>query len=247
MAKNWHLWLASAAALACSVASATEPPLKLMVVHRPPYLIVEPHGGFSGIVIAPVVLAMKKAGIDYEMVQIPALRQLDELKNGKDRACSVGWYKTPEREQFASFSAPISKDAPWVGVTRANFTVESHATVDSLLSDPQVSVLVKVGYVHGDFLDRKIASMQSRRVPTTGDMPQLMQMLALGRADITFMPLEEVQYYIQTGLVKATEVHVVHFSEMPAGYTRYLMCSKAVSPQLINDFNAALPKTTVIK
>ncbi len=244
---NWHLLVASVAALACSVSSAGETPLKLMVVHRPPYLVVEAHGGFSGIAIAPVVLAMKKAGIDYEMVQIPALRQLDALKNGKDRVCSVGWYKTPEREQFASFSAPISKDAPWVGVTRANFAVAPHATVDSLLSNSNVSVLVKAGYVHGDFLDKKIASMQSKRVSTTGDMPQLMQMLALGRADITFMPLEEVQYYIQTGLVKGAEVNVVHFSEMPAGYTRYLMCSKAVNPQVINDFNAALPKTTVIK
>src|SRR5471032_1804070 len=72
--------------------------LKLQIVQRPPYLIVEANGDVSGIAVQPTVAAFKKAGIAVEWQAVPALRQLQRLKDNREKVCSVGWYKTRERE-----------------------------------------------------------------------------------------------------------------------------------------------------
>ncbi len=221
--------------------SAIAQPLKLFVVQFPPFMLIDASGGFSGTALVPVALAMRRAGIPYEFVQAPFLQQLTEIKAGKNQVCAVGWYKTPEREKFALFSAPVSKDASRVGVAHAKFQVAPNATVNSVLANPNASVLMKKGFVYGAFWDDKFASMKSKRVLVTDDTSQLLLLLALGRADITFMPLEEIQYYLSTGLVKSDEINIVKFPDVPDGYARHLICSKAVDPKLIKAFDDALP------
>jgi len=66
------------------------------------------------------------------------------------------------------------------------------------------------------------------------------RMIAAGRAQLTFAPLEEIQYYLNAHLISATNTKIIAFKEIPAGYQRYLMCSKQVEDAVITQFNAAL-------
>jgi polar amino acid transport system substrate-binding protein len=218
------------------------PVLKLQIVQRPPYLMVTHAGAVSGIAVEPTVAAFKSAGIPVEWEEVPALRQLLRLKLNEERVCSVGWYKTREREQFAKFTNAVSQDSPWAGVANIKFETPKDATVSAILANPRTTVLLKSGYVYGEFLDQQIAAMKARRESTSDDMPLVFKMVAYGRAQITFAPREEIQYYLDTRQVSATDIRIITFSEMPIGYKRYLMCSRLVEDDLIRRFNAALPR-----
>lgn len=226
--------------LAClSGAAAAAPPIELQIVHRPPYLVVQPDG-MDGISVRPAAAAFKRAGIEVIWKEVPALRQLQRLKSNQERLCSVGWYKTREREQFAKFTSAVSQDTPWAGFANLQARPAGKLTVHSLLADSELTVLMKAGFVYGDYLDREIAGMRAQRKETHADMPQVLKMIEVGRAQITFAPIEEIQYYLKNFALHSGESQIITFSEMPAGYKRHLMCSKLVEDEVIAKFNAAL-------
>jgi uncharacterized protein (TIGR02285 family) len=224
------------------IAAAFEP-LELQIVQRPPYLMVGPNGTVSGIAVRPTVEAFRKAGIPVYWKEVPAVRQTVRLKSNQERVCSVGWYKTPERQQFAKFSQPVSVDSQWGALAGPQLTVPRDITVRALLADPRVTVLLKAGFVYGDYLDHEIAIMRAQRQETHADMPQVLRMIEVGRAQITFAPIEEIQYYLGHYSNSETESKIVTFRGMPQGYARHLMCSKRVEDDLIARFNAALPSS----
>ena len=217
-------------------------PLELQIVHRPPYLIVQPDGQLGGIAAKPALAAFKDAGIAVTWREVPALRQLHRLKENQERICSVGWYKTWEREQFAKFTDPVSQDGPYVAFANDGLRMPAKPTVHAVLADARTTVLIKSGFVYGDFLDREIAQMKAQRKETRADMPQLLTMVELGRAQITFAPIEELDYYYANRTAATRGGRIVRFDEMPSGYKRHLMCSKRVEDAVIARFNAALAK-----
>lgn len=222
------------------LAGAMAAPLELQIVQRPPYLMVGPDQSMDGIAIRPTAAAFKKAGIDVIWREVPALRQLQRLKSNQERVCSVGWYKTAERQKFAKFTNPVSQDSPWAAFANGGFAPTAGANVRGLLASSSVSVLIKTGFVYGDFLDRELAAMKAQRIDTMADMPQVLLMIEAGRAQLTFAPIEEIQYYLSKHSSGADATSIITFDEMPAGYHRHLMCSKLVEDELIARFNAAL-------
>ena len=234
--------LALAATAALFQVPAAAAALKLQIVERPPYLMVNADGGFSGIAVEPTVEAFKRAGIEVELEQVPALRQLRRLQLNTEKVCSVGWYKTKEREKFAKFSNPVSQDSPWGAFVNIHYNVPGDSTVKGILSDTHTTVLLKSGYVYGDYLDEQMATMKAQRQETSADMPALFKMVATGRAQIAFAPVEEIQYYLDSRWLHTSDIKIVTFKEMPMGYKRYLMCSKLVDDEVISRFNAALPR-----
>jgi uncharacterized protein (TIGR02285 family) len=232
--------LAALAVLSALPPSNAAPALILQVVQRAPYLMVGPGKQMSGISVAPTAAAFRRAGIDVAWEEVPALRQLQRLQANQENLCSVGWYKTPERERYAKFSDPVSQDSPWAAFASRSYTPPPNATVRAIFSDPNTKILLKQGFVYGDYLDQAIAAMTAQRMDTNGDMHQLFKMIAAGRADISFAPLEEIRYHLEHGSISGGSIRIIEFPEMPAGYPRRLMCSKRVDDGLLRKFNAAL-------
>lgn len=236
----WYLLMA--ALWAVSELASAAPDLVLQIVERPPYLMAGADGSVRGIAVDPTVEAFNRAGISVVWEKVPALRQLIRIQRNDEKVCSVGWYKTPERERFAKYSDPVSQDSPWAAFANPQFELSADASIQSILSNPRTTVLLKSGYVYGAYLDQLIADMKAKRQTTSGDMPQLFKMIAAGRAQISFAPLEEIQYYLDSHWVNSSEIKVIKFKEMPMGYKRYLMCSKLVDNEFIERFNLALSK-----
>ncbi|MES2346935.1 MAG: hypothetical protein V4641_05120, partial [Pseudomonadota bacterium] len=90
--------------------------------------------------------------------------------------------------------------------------------------------------------DKKFSTMKAARMASAGDMPQLFNMIAAGRADVLFAPKEEAEYYLALGILRTEQLRVVTFKEMPQGYYRHLMCSQQVEDSEIARFNAALAR-----
>lgn len=215
-------------------------PLVLFYVQRPPFMGSGAGAGPAGSLIAPVEAAFAKAGIPAVWREASTLRQLTIIRNDTMRACSIGRYKTPDREAFARFSIPFYQDQPWVGVANVRLKIGERARAADLMADPNLTVLLKDDIKFGPYADDLIAHMKARRVGAMSDFGQIIRMIEAGRADFSLISGEEELYYRKQLGYTDKDFKVIHFTDMPAGEKRYLMCSKSVRDAEMEKINAGL-------
>ncbi len=217
-------------------------PVVLYYVQRPPFMGRDAKDNLAGVLIPPVAAAFAKAGIPVVWSEASPLRQVTIIQSNAVRACSIGRYKTPERAAFAKFSVPYYQDSSWVGLTNVAFNAADHVRAADLMADPHVTVLIKDDIKFGPYVDNLIAHMKARRVGSASDYDQLIRMIQARRADFTLISGEEETYYRDKLGLTDKDFKIIHFSDMPAGEKRYLMCSKLVEDAEMERINAGLLK-----
>ena len=232
-------------ASAFSQSATAAEPITLQYNERPPYMRTYSNNVVAGLSATPAAQAFEKAGIPFVWSKVPATRQLSALKNNQVKVCSVGLYKTAEREAFGKFTSSISQDSPMVALALASFKPPKSLTLDELFSDASLNILLKQSFLYGPPLDDKLASGQARKQYTINELDGIVKMIELGRAHITFMPREEADYYFSAGLFDFSKFNVITFPEIPRGPRRYILCSKLVEDEVIEKLNTAL--STIVK
>ncbi len=217
-------------------------PIMLYYNDRPPYMSMDALGRVTGISATPAIAAFTKAGIAFELHESSPERQLRTLKRNDTRACNIGWFKNPERETFAKFSRALSQDSAMVAVGNADFTTPVGVSVEALLANPDLRVLVKDSVSYGPTLQALFATMNATKVRTAAEYPQLLRMIQGRRADIVFMPLEQAIAYTRASAraQTPTEFSIIQFVKPVPGEARYIMCSMLVEDSTIAKINAAL-------
>jgi polar amino acid transport system substrate-binding protein len=206
---------------------------------RPPYL-VESGGSVSGLTGAPVDAAFKKAGIPFKWESAPSNRQMTMIKESQTPVCAAGWFKNPEREAFGRFTAPIYQDKPTVILTRGGGPATAHHTVESLLADAKMTVLVKSGYSYGRFIDDKLPKAAAKKSSTTQENIGMATMIAENRADFMFLAAEEGSELLKAPELTDKGLVLADLTDMPPGNQRYLLCSRSVTPETIEALNRAI-------
>lgn len=206
---------------------------------RPPFMVNLGDGRVGGLTAEPAQVAFDKAGVPFRWLLTPAKRQLMLIEGGTGLDCGVGWYKTPEREKFGKFSAPLYRDKPTVGIARADFQPPG-ATLASLVADPATRVVMKVGLTYGQDVADAMARAKARVLTVTTEQTSLARMVASGRADFMFSSQEEAEI-LRTDVEQGTEkLKVLTFPDLHEGATRHILCSKKVSDETLEKLNAAL-------
>lgn len=88
---------------------------EVIVLHyheRPPYMETTATG-VGGLTATPAGMAFETAGIPFRWELTPSNRQLKVVQDNLGHDCLLGWFKNPERETFAHFTAPIYQDELW--------------------------------------------------------------------------------------------------------------------------------------
>jgi polar amino acid transport system substrate-binding protein len=228
-------WLATYAAQAQDQA-----PIVLQFNEHPPFMKQEADGSVTGTVATPAARAFKRAGIPFVWQHIAVKRQLAVLQENATPVCSVGWYKTAERERFAKYTKAISQDSPTIGLANASFKAPDNGKLADLLADPELNVLIKDSIIYGPYLDAQLANMKAKRIVSFEEFGPLIKLVHIGRAQLTFIPIEEANYYIERMGYSRTDFNIIHFSDMPAGEKRYIMCDMKVDDAVIEKLNAEL-------
>ncbi len=198
-------------------------------------------GKVYGLVANPISLALTETGMDYVWVETPAKRQLDIIRENKFKVCAAGWFKTPEREQYAKFTLPVYQDKPFVALTRAsNGLLKTEDSIDRVFNEDRLRLLVKSGYSYGTYLDAKIEMLSPRQVITTAENEAILKMILAHRADYCFMTEEEAHDLLVYSSLNRLAFKVVHFKDIPENNQRYLICSKKVTDEDIHKINGAL-------
>jgi polar amino acid transport system substrate-binding protein len=222
---------------------AVAQPLETLYFERPPYYATV-NGQPDGFLLNVARDILTLADVPHAFQEMPPGRILETLKSNRGPACSIGWFRTPERERYAVFSLPIHQDEPLRAVFLKSGAVPplEITTLAQLVEHPDLSMGVNQSYVFGYPVDTLVARMRIPPVSTTSSQAQLMRMLGARRFD--FMLVNPVEIETLAGLagIPMEELHVLPLSDLPKGNLRYLMFSKATSPEVIERINAAIGK-----
>jgi len=227
------------AALTLSQACLAGGPVLLYYYERPPYMVAHQDGNATGITADVAAKALRRAGIAFTWSLMPAKRQLATIGHNTGRDCGVGWFRNPQREAFGQFSHPIYRDRPPVAIVHGGF--EPHTNnLAQLLKQPGVQVLVKDGLTYGGYINDLLQNTKAKVTSITVEQPQMVRMIAAGRADMMFAPREEADFLVTAQESGQESVHVLAFADVPAGDARYLYCSKQVDSATMAKINAAI-------
>ena len=217
-------------------------PIQLYYFERIPYAAKDNQGEVSGLCATSAANAFKKAGIPFQWKMMPFKRQLVTIKHNKKKACGIGWFKNPEREEFARFTDAIYQDKPAIIIgKKGNYALKKHRDLKSLFEDKQVKLLVKDGFSYGVYVDELINKYDPKIVSVvTSTNVQMLQMILSGRADYFFISEEEAEHIILDAGYERSQFQLQHIDDMPAGNHRYIACSQQVSPETIDLLNRAL-------
>jgi polar amino acid transport system substrate-binding protein len=233
------IWLA-ANAIQAQVQTQEHALIVLQFNERPPFMKQLADGSVAGTAATPAARAFKKAGIPFVWQYTSVKRQLAVLQENAAPVCSVGWYKTAERERFAKFTKAISQDSPTIGLANANFKAQDNGKLADLLANRELDVLIKDSIIYGPYLDAQLTTMKAKRITSYEEFGSLIKLVRFGRAQLTFVPIEEANYYIESMGYSRTDFNIIHFSDMPSGEKRYIMCDMKVEDAVIEKLNAEL-------
>jgi len=209
---------------------------------RVPYIKTTPDG-VEGLTGTPVSLAFKKAGIPFIWKKTPSKRQIKVLKDNSGCDCLVGWFKNPDREKFAKYTHHIYQDKPQIALARAdNGKLQNGISVDSVLSNPGLKLLVKDGYSYGSYLDARISRQKPVIDRSTTENVNMLKKIHFRRGDYFFISPEEADGLIESSGLPKEDFKYIMFSDMPEGEKRYILCSQKVEDEVIEKLNTAISK-----
>jgi uncharacterized protein (TIGR02285 family) len=207
---------------------------------RVPYVLSNKNT-ISGFTASPVTQALKKSKLNYHLLQIPTKRQLAMIQSNTSAICGIGWFKKAEREKFAKFTNPLYQDQASIFITRARdsrFSLIYNS--DALLKKKNLKLLIKEDFSYGKYIDDKLTKYQPTTVKTLTNNMNMLNMIKTMRADYMFMSYEEAYNLFESDQSIKDKLTIRYLTDIPKGNKRYLMCSKKVSDEFINKFNAGL-------
>ena len=237
----WLIGLAGGLLSPVGLCAQTEAPVTLHYSERPPYQYTAADGRPAGLLIRLTAKVFDKAAIAVQWRSQPYNRSLMIIQANTGDDCSVGWFRTAEREAFAQFTLPIYRDRPQVALVRADFPVVAGLSAAELLADPAARLLLKQSFVYGPYLDALIAKRPADSIQRVSvEVPTMLMMVRARRADVLILSVEEVEFYALQPDFPMQDFQVISFDDVPQGELRYLMCSQQVSPRLIKRINQAI-------
>lgn len=226
--------------------TAQSAPLMLTYIDKPPYYYTD-NGQPQGFLLLRVRAMLDRAGIAYSLQEQPPKRILQLMQANQEATCSIGWFKTAERTQFAQFSLPIHRDAPMLAIASALHAqqIRSAGTVTQTLARPSLKVGIVDGYAYGDYLDNQFQQLPANRIERTPALV-LNNLLKItrDRIDLTFVDREEWQYLKSRPELTGLPLEAIELSDLPPGKERFLMCSQLVPTAVLNDINQAIRQFT---
>jgi len=215
--------------------------LRVYYLEFPPYYYTNADKEPDGFLLKLADRIFHEAEVRPIWAPMPAKRILQEL-HSLTPVASVGWFKTPEREEFARFSLPIYQNKPmailYLSRLESRFSGKEHLA--DVLKDKTLELGMLEGYSLGAIVDDSIRQEKPRTRKVVGEYPQLVGMLGMGRFDYIFIAPEEADR-----LVRESELDPGYFRSrellgIPAGNLRYLMFSRGVPESVRARVNQAI-------
>ena len=217
-------------------------PVTLLVFHRPPYYILKDGKPAGGFLLTAALLVFEKAGIPVTVREMPPGRIIATLTDNKIQACGVGWFNTPQREAFARVSLPLYQDQPLavaVGSSARGIPTEPPPTLGDLLRTEKTWGL-REGFSYGKEADQAFLQYPANRVKRFSDTHHMVTLLAQGRLDALLIDPEELSWIVASQPDLGPKIRLVPLAGVPPGADRHILCSQAISPEVMARLDTAI-------
>lgn len=228
-------------------AATTEETISVAWRIKPPHQYLE-NGIEKGILLERTKKIFAQANIPAHFIEEPAKRIWSNFATGKKNYCSFGWYKTSDREPIVQFSIPFHTDPPHTLIVSpaAIAQVSAHKNINTLLADSHLTLGIVDAVSYGAELDALIKNSKNK-IERSTTLPMIMaRMVSANRASFMFIDREDWEYLKETeeSLRQTTQLDLMG---MPAGLSRYIVCSKDVSADKMQRINIAIQKFANVK
>jgi polar amino acid transport system substrate-binding protein len=227
--------------LFCAARSGNAESLDVFYFEYPPYYHQLENQEASGIIVDLARRIFAAAQVEPAFSFVPAKRILHELQGGRP-AASLGWFKTPEREQFALFSLPIYVNRPvevfFLREDESRF--RPYSTLEGMLQSGQFVFGRVQGFSEGPHLDTMLEKYRNKTVQVATDSVRLLKMIEARRCDFMLVAPEEADVLLEAAQVPKEKFMLRAMSDIPQGNLRYIMYSKAVPQALIRSIDEAI-------
>jgi uncharacterized protein (TIGR02285 family) len=239
----YHLPSAGAAPQAETAA----PALTVAWRNKPPLHYME-NGEEKGILLLRARQVFATAGLTTHFVEEPAKRIWNNFTIGTRNYCSFGWYRIPEREPLVQFSTVFHSDPPHTLLVspEAVAQVQAHKTLESLLSDPTLTLGVVDGVSYGPELDALIKRSHNMIARSTVAPMVMARMVAGHRASFMLIDRDDWEY-LKDKEDGVQSLKQMDLREMPAGLNRYIVCSKDVPQAVMQRIDKAIAKVLALE
>lgn len=226
---------------ATNMARATDDaPIPLLVFNRPPYYILD-HGKPAGGFLLDITLAVfNRTGIPYIVQEVPPSRIMASFQAKPFKSCATGWLKTPQRETFARFSAPVYTNKALIAVVNNNIPLQNNSMTLEALLKTGLTWGLSSGYSYGNTIDAAFAVYPGHKTHRFSDPQAMLRLLSKQRLDAILIEPEELAWRMSQEPGLAGSIRVLPLTDAPPSFTRHIMCSNAVDPAIMNRINAAL-------
>ncbi|SFM81687.1 substrate-binding periplasmic protein [Thermodesulforhabdus norvegica] len=206
--------------------------------HRPPFYVrgEKVPGGF---LMNFTVHILKQSGIDAKLEEQSPKRIL-RLLLSEPNACSVGWFKTPDREKLYKFIGPFYVSPPPVLLVPGESQYHTKITrreFEALAASGKLTT--RCGFSYGATIDEIIAeypSVTCLHAPTAS----LVRMLATGRIGSLLIDSEELGFLILNDPSLKNRVKPVYLDNFVPSNPRYMMCSRKADPVILRAIDRKL-------
>jgi uncharacterized protein (TIGR02285 family) len=217
--------------------------ITLHYYNRPPFLYQDAAGHVKGILAERAEQIMQQAGIHYRWENTPVTRILYHLEHSQRNDCAPGWYFSAEREKFARYSKAVYRDLPVVIISKNQRFAAAPGNLTSILNTSGVRILLKRGLIHNSELQKELSKPVSARIEyTVAEMPVMLGMIENGRADLTIVTQEEASYYASLPQWASRQLQISKIAGLNTADPRYILCSKSVTPEVMQKINIAIDK-----
>ena len=217
--------------------------LTVSYLERPPYYKTV-DGYATGILIDLTRQILEDAGVKAVYLPLPPKRIFREIQNPGSMHCSVGWFKSTEREEFAKFSLPIYQNKPLVALTlkKNGEKFKKFGLLEDLFADKSLTLGTVSAFSYGIRVDEMIKKDPPVIFEVKEKQAQLIKMIAAGRISYMLISPEEIEMMIQSADLNPNDFISLPFSDIPKGNKRYLMFSKSVPDEIIDSINHSIKK-----
>lgn len=193
-----------------------------------------------GEVVDVVRQACSAAAVRCKFTELPFQRVLVYLEQGRPGFAALGFSKTPDREEFVTFSEPVWRDSPPVLLVRAGDknAFLSHASLKSMIQNSQFVFGGKLGNVYP--ISDALQGLGARDTRFAGEANRFPLLLVGERFDFTMLYKDEILPALQASKIAPEAVATISYPDLPLGGERFLLFSKNVPTEIVRKLNVAL-------
>lgn len=231
------LLLFSLLALLSGESKADSEHLVLYFHERPPYMYLDTQGQLQGLTSTAARRAFESTQAEVVFRELPAPRQLAVLESNQVKACGLGWFDSDMRREFLRYSLPLYRDQAIIAITHeSNTKLQSSERASQLLTQSDITTLVKAGYSYGTYLDALLHDNQQVQAVSASNQVML-NMVASQRVDMMFIAPEELAGLIAETSYQPDNFRAISLHDMERGMPRHIVCSFLVSERTMQEVN----------